>query len=224
MNVLVWGENRHEQVEPHVREIYPDGMHETIAAGIRENLAGVSVGTTTLDEPEHGLTEEVLAQTDVLVWWGHLLHRKVSDAAVERIVARVREGGMGFVALHSAHMSKPYTALIEDDGRLGGVALDGGKETITVKDSDHPVAKGVGDFVIPKEESYDEEFGLGKPDSVVFHSAFDNGQQFRSGVAYTIGAGRVFYFRPGHEEYDTLFQPEVKKVIHNAVLWTAGRS
>lgn len=218
IRVRVWSEHTAPKA------VFPDDINGAVAAGLREADPGLQVTTAELVDPDDGVSAADLEQTDVLVWWGHLLHRKVSDAAVERIVARVREGGMGFVALHSAHMSKPYTALIEDDGRLGGVALDGGKETITVKDSDHPVAKGVGDFVIPKEESYDEEFGLGKPDSVVFHSAFDNGQQFRSGVAYTIGAGRVFYFRPGHEEYDTLFQPEVKKVIHNAVLWTAGRS
>ncbi|HVX44266.1 MAG TPA: ThuA domain-containing protein [Mycobacteriales bacterium] len=218
IRVRVWSEHTAPKA------VFPDDINGAVAAGLREADPDLQVTTAELVDPDDGVSAADLEQTDVLVWWGHLLHRKVSDAAVERIVARVREGGMGFVALHSAHMSKPYTALIEDDGRLGGVALDGGKETITVKASDHPVAKGVGDFVIPKEESYDEEFGLGKPETVVFHSAFDNGQQFRSGVAYTIGAGRVFYFRPGHEEYDTLYQPEVKKVIHNAVLWTAGRS
>lgn len=218
IRVRVWSEHTAPKA------VFPDDINGAVAAGLREADSGLQVTTAELVDPDDGVSAADLEQTDVLVWWGHLLHRKVSDAAVERIVARVRDGGMGFVALHSAHMSKPFCALIEDDGRLGGVALDGGKETITVKASDHPVAKGVGDFVIPKEESYDEEFGLGKPETVVFHSAFDNGQQFRSGVAYTIGAGRVFYFRPGHEEYDTLFQPEVKKVIHNAVLWTGGRS
>lgn len=215
IRVLAWSEHTAPKA------IFPDDINGAVAAGLREDPQ-LEVDTAELVDPDDGVSDAVLAHTDVLVWWGHLLHRRVSDAAVARIVARVRDGGMGFVALHSAHMSKPFTTLIGDDGRLGGVALDGGKETITVTAPDHPVAAGVSDFVIPKEESYDEEFGCGHPDTVVFHSAFENGQQFRSGVAYTIGAGRVFYFRPGHEEYDTLFLPAVKQVIRNAVHWTAG--
>lgn len=216
IRVRVWSEH----TAP--RAVYPDDINGAVAAALRQDPE-LQVSTAELVDPDDGVSAADLEQTDVLVWWGHLLHRKVTDAAVERIVARVRDDGMGFVALHSAHMSKPFTALIEDDGRLGGVAIDGGKETITVQAPDHPVAKGVSDFVIGKEESYDEEFGLGKPDTVVFHSAFDNGHQFRSGVAYSIGAGRVFYFRPGHEEYETLYQPEVTQVIRNAVHWTSGR-
>lgn len=216
IRVRVWSEH----TAP--RAVYPDDINGAVAAALRQDPE-LQVSTAELVDPDDGVSAADLEQTDVLVWWGHLLHRKVTDAAVERIVARVRDGGMGFVALHSAHMSKPFTALVEDDGRLGGVAIDGGKETITVQAPDHPVAKGVSDFVIGKEESYDEEFGLGKPDTVVFHSAFDNGHQFRSGVAYSIGAGRVFYFRPGHEEYETLYQPEVTQVIRNAVHWTSGR-
>jgi len=216
IRVRVWSEHTAPKA------VYPDDINGAVAAALRQDPR-LQVTTAELVDPDEGLSANDLEQTDVLVWWGHLLHRRVTDAAVERIVNRVRDGGMGFVALHSAHMSKPFTALIEDDGRLGGVEADGGKETITVEAPDHPVAQGVSDFVIGKEESYDEEFGCGKPDTVVFHSKFDNGQEFRSGVAYSIGTGRVFYFRPGHEEYETLYQPEVIQVIRNAVHWTSGR-
>ena len=72
VRVTVWGENRHEQVEEHVARIYPRGMHGAVAEGIEENLGdGVVVRTATLDDPDHGLTEQVLAGTDVLTWWGH---------------------------------------------------------------------------------------------------------------------------------------------------------
>src|SRR4029450_9504936 len=85
IRVLVWGENRHEQIEPHVAAIYPDGMHNTIAAGISENLGDQArVTTTTLDEPEHGLTEEVLSELDVLVWWGHAAHGEAAGDVAER--------------------------------------------------------------------------------------------------------------------------------------------
>ncbi len=81
IQVTVWGENVHERNEAHVRAIYPDGMHHTIAAGISELLAdGVTVRTATLDGPEHGVTDTVLGGTDVLVWWGHIAHDAVDPA------------------------------------------------------------------------------------------------------------------------------------------------
>ena len=217
IRVRVWSEHTAK------RDVYPNDINGAVADILRPDT-NLSVTTAELVDIGDGVPEEALAETDVLVWWGHLLHRHVTDAAVERIVRHVKERGMGFLALHSSHMCKPFTALIEDDGRLGGVALDGGAERITVKAPDHPVAKGVSDFVIDKEESYDEEFGCGKPDTEVFYSVFDNGQEFRSGLAYTIGNGRAFYFRPGHEEYLTFEHPSVRQVISNAVYWTAGRS
>ncbi|OIV38238.1 hypothetical protein BIV57_06805 [Mangrovactinospora gilvigrisea] len=216
IRVRVWSEHTAPKT------VYPNDINGAVAAGLCGDI-DLAVKTAELMDEGDGVTEADLAATDVLVWWGHMLHRRVGDDAVERIVAAVRDRGMGFVALHSSHMAKPFTALIGDDGRLGGVELDAGREHVTVTDPDHPVAKGVGDFVIPKEESYHEEFGCGKPDAVVFRSRFDNGQEFRSGTAYTVGAGRVFYFRPGHEDYVTLYQPEVQKVIRNAVYWTAKR-
>ena len=67
--------------------------------------AGSGTRTATLDEPEHGLTEEVLDGTDVLVWWGHLAHDEVEDRIVDRLQQRVLEG-MGLICLHSAHLSR----------------------------------------------------------------------------------------------------------------------
>ena len=110
--VLVWGENRHEHRDQRVAELYPDGMHTTIKEGIEENLGDrFTVGTTTLDEPEHGLTEEVLGSTDVLVWWGHMAHEEVSDEVVERVQRHVL-AGLGLVVLHSGHWSKIFRALM----------------------------------------------------------------------------------------------------------------
>src|SRR3954451_17941686 len=99
VRITVWGENVHERRDASVRSIYPDGMHAAIAAGF-SNLLGdqVQVRTATLDQPSHGLTEDVLAQTDVLTWWGHIAHDEVSDAVVERVHAAVL-GGMGLLAL-----------------------------------------------------------------------------------------------------------------------------
>jgi len=110
IRVLVWGENVHEQENPTVREIYPKGMHTTIAEGIAEQ-SGLDITTATLQDPEHGLSESRLAETDVLVWWGHAAHGQVDPEAVDRVIARVWQG-MGFIALHSSHFSRPFMRLM----------------------------------------------------------------------------------------------------------------
>ena len=108
IRVTVWGENVHEQRDASVEEIYPDGMHGAIANGIRKHLGeNVVVRTATLQEPEHGLSAEVLAETDVLTWWGHAAHGEVADEVVDRVHEAVL-GGMGILVLHSGHFSKIF--------------------------------------------------------------------------------------------------------------------
>lgn len=216
LRVRVWSEHTAR------RRYYPQDINGAVADGLREDPE-LEVVTAELVDDGDGVPEEALAETDVLVWWGHQLHRYVDDAAVDRVVQHVRDRGMGFLALHSSHMSKPFTRLVDGSGSIGGVAVDGGREHLSVDAPEHPVARGVEPMVLDKEESYDEPFDCGKPETVVFTSSFDNGQRFRSGLAYTVGAGRVFYFRPGHETYPELFNPGVRRIIRNAVHWVAGQ-
>src|SRR5690606_10049007 len=70
IRALVWGENIHEHKSEVVASLDPQGMHEAIANLLRDD-AGISASTVVLQDPEHGLTEDVLANTDVLLWWGH---------------------------------------------------------------------------------------------------------------------------------------------------------
>jgi hypothetical protein len=79
LRVPVGGENLHEQRQkPGVVLNYPRGMHTTIAEGIKQLLGELAlVHTATFDQPEHGLTEDVLTTTDVLTWWGHVGHALV---------------------------------------------------------------------------------------------------------------------------------------------------
>lgn len=216
--VTVWNEFRHEKTHPAVTRVYPDGMHTVIANALREK--GLTVGTATLDEPEHGLTEEVLNQTEVLVWWGHMAHGDVKDDIVNRVHQRVLDG-MGLVVLHSGHFSKIFKKLM-------GTACDlkwreiGEKERIWVVNPGHPVAAGLGEYIeIEHEEMYGEQFDIPAPDELVFISWFAGGEVFRSGCGYYRGAGKIFYFRPGHETLPTYYHPDVQKVIYNAALWTA---
>jgi trehalose utilization protein len=222
IRVTVWNEYRHEQKATHpASTIYPEGMHSVIAQGLRE--AGMEVRTATLDQPEHGLTDEVLANTDVLTWWGHAAHREVRDEIVNKVHARVLEG-MGLIVLHSAHESKIFCKLMGTSCKLRWREADE-HERIWVLEPGHPITNGLEPyFEIPKEEMYGEHFDIPAPDTLVFISWFQGGEVFRSGCCYHRGRGKIFYFRPGHESYPTYYQPEVRRVIANGVAWAAPSS
>lgn len=217
MNVTVWNENRHEQQNPVVREIYPKGIHGAIASFLEDAF---NVRTATLDEPEHGLTPEVLDGTDVLIWWGHLAHGEVSDEVVERVKQRVLDG-MGLIVLHSGHFSKIFKTLMGTSCDLKWREADE-KERIWIVDPSHPIADGIGESIeLEKEEMYGEHFDIPAPDQLVMVSWFEGGEIFRSGCTYQRGNGKIFYFRPGHETYPTYYHQDVQKVIANAVKWAA---
>lgn len=216
--VTVWNEYRQEQTDAAVRAVYPDGIHAAVAAGLRD--AGFEVRTATLDEPEHGLTADVLADTDVLTWWGHVAHSEVEDEIVDRVHQRVLEG-MGLIVLHSGHHSRIFR-------RLMGTVCDlkwresGERERLWVVDPAHPIAEGLGEsFVIEEEEMYGEHFDIPAPDRLVLVSWFKGGEVFRSGCCFERRRGRIFYFRPGHETHPTYFHPQVRRVIANASRWAA---
>jgi trehalose utilization protein len=218
LRVTVWNEYRHEKKNPTIAAVYPDGIHGAIAEGLRER--GLTVRTATLDEPEHGLTQQVLESTDVLTWWGHMAHNDVDDKIVDRVHKRVLEG-MGLIVLHSAHFSKIFKRLMGTTCNLKWREI-GEHERVWVVNPAHPVAEGLSDyFVIPETEMYGEPFGIPEPDSLVFINWYLGGEVFRGGCAYHRGQGKVFYFSPGHETYPIYYQPEVRQVIFNAVRWAA---
>ena len=216
--VTIWNEYRHEKSDEQVTKIYPEGMHAVLAAMLTEG--GFEVGTATLDEPEHGLSDEVLDTTDVLLWWGHMAHDEVSDAVVERVHERVL-GGMGLIVLHSGHFSKIFQRLMGTTCNLKWREADE-KERLWVVAPGHPIVEGIGQYIeIDHEEMYGEFFDIPEPDTLVLISWFQGGEVFRSGCCYQRGAGKIFYFRPGHESHPTYFHPDVRKVIANAVRWAA---
>lgn len=217
IRAVVWGENVHEQTNKIVSDLYPIGIHGTIAETL--NAAdGISATTATLQEPEHGLTADRLAETDVLLWWGHAAHGDVSDAVTRRVVEAVWSG-MGFIALHSTHFAKPFKQLMGSACNLTWREA-GERERLWVTSRNHPIAAGLPDhFELEHEEMYGEPFGVPEPLETVFISWFQGGEVFRSGLTYRRGAGNVFYFRPGHETYPTYHDPNVQRVLINAVRW-----
>lgn len=217
IRVTIWNEYRHEKENPKVAAVYPDGIHQALAAFLATE-ADLEIRTATLDEPEHGMTEEVLAATDVLIWWGHKAHDDVDDAIAARVAARVH-AGMGFIALHSAHYAKPFKRLMGSTCSLCW-RDDGEKERIWTVRPSHPIAAGVpAHFEIDPEEMYGEPFGIPEPDELIFISWFAGGEVFRSGATWQRSHGRVFYFRPGHETFPTYADANVQRVITNAVRW-----
>ncbi len=83
IRVTLWNEFRRERSHEPVKKIYPNGMHKTIADALQKQ--GCTTRLAALDDAEHGLTEDVLANTDVLTWWGHCAHGEVRDEIVERV-------------------------------------------------------------------------------------------------------------------------------------------
>lgn len=242
LNVLVWDENPAHAP----KETYPEQLRGAIADGLRafDSHAELSVKVAHLDEPEHGVPESLLADTDVLIWWGHARHGQVEDSLAERVKSQVRERGMGFICLHSGHYSKTFKAVLGCTGDLkGGWRESVDKEIITVCAPNHPIAQGVDDFTLDAEEMYGAPFDVPPPEALVLQSQFTVGNEyFPCGICWTVGdgidpaftsgpgggkgqgegKGRVFYFRPGHETYKTYFDERVRRVLYNAVRW-AGR-
>jgi trehalose utilization protein len=219
INVTIWNEYRHETSSEIVAAVYPNGIHAAIAEGLQDQ-ADLVVRTATLDEPEHGLTQDILDSTEVLIWWGHKAHAEVADEIVDRVQRRVLDG-MGLVVLHSGHHSKIFKRLMGTTANLKWrEATD--KERIWVVQPGHPIAHGIGEYIeLPLEEMYGEFFDIPQPDELIMISWFTGGEVFRSGCCFYRGRGKIFYFRPGHETYPTYFDSEVRKVIANGVHWAA---
>ena len=217
IKVTVWNEFIHEKKEAPVQEIYPTGIHNAIADFLNTDQ-NLWVRTATLEEPEHGLTQKVLDETDVLIWWGHLGHHLVSDEVVERVQRRVL-AGMGLIVLHSGHNSKIFQRLMGTSCSLRW-RENGDKERLWVVEPAHPVTRGLPEyFELPHEETYGERFDIPAPDSLVLLGWFSGGDLFRSGCCYNRGYGRLFYFQPGHETFPTFYDENVQRVILNAVYW-----
>ncbi len=217
IRVTVWGENVHERTSELVRSIYPKGMHQCIADALNTDSA-IEARTATLEQPEHGLTDDVLERTDVMTWWGHAAHGKVEDKIVDKVQKRVLEG-MGLIVLHSGHYAKIFKRLMGTTCSLTWREA-GERERLWVCNPGHPIARGIDRFIeLDEEEMYGEPFGIPAPEEQVFISWFEGGEVFRSGCCYKRGNGKLFYFRPGHEAYPTYHNAQIQHVLRNAVHW-----
>ena len=218
IRVLVWNEFRHEKTKESVMAVYPDGIHTTIANFLR--CDDIEVKTATLDEDNCGITKEILDETDVLIWWGHMAHKYVPDE-VANLVRDAVNSGMGAIFLHSGHHSKPFKALMGTPCNLCWRET-GDSEILWVIDPSHPITQGIDRCIkLEHEETYGEPFSIPNPDKVLFIGSYSGGEVFRSGCLFDRGNGKVFYFQPGHETYPIYHNPEIQTVIRNAVRFLA---
>lgn len=224
--VVVWSEGT-ANVDPASKQVYPDDINSAIAEGLKPlESSGWQIIKASLNDPEQGLSDELLSTTDVLIWWGHKKHGEVKDALVDRIERRVKAGQMGFIGTHSCHFAKPFKRLMGTACSWREYVADGTSAQIIVKEPNHPICKGVKNFNLPKIERYGEPFAVPTPESVPLDGLYTkpNGQTepARMGMCWTVGKGRVFYFTPGHETYNDYFRPEVRQIFVNAVQWAAA--
>ncbi|MBN2852744.1 MAG: ThuA domain-containing protein [Clostridia bacterium] len=219
INITVWNEFRHEQTNEAVIAVYPAGIHQTIKAFLKKDEQ-FNVRTATLDQPDHGLTPDVLDSTDVLIWWGHAAHAEVRDDIVEKVCQRIR-GGMGLIVLHSGHFSKVFKRITGANCGLKWRDVGEKCRVWNVKPN-HPIAAGVDECIeLEHEEMYGEPFGIPDPDELVFMSWFKGGEVFRSGCVFNVERGKVFYFQPGHETYPIYHHEGIQKIISNACKYVA---
>lgn len=218
--VVVWSEG----TAP--KKVYPKDINTAVAEGLKP-LEGWEVVTAGLADPDQGVPEESLDKTDVLIWWGHQRHGQVKDEVVDRIVRRVKEQGMGFIALHSSHYSKALKKLLGTNCGFAAYVTDGSGLKVTVKDKSHPIAQGIQDFALDHTERYSEPFQVPTPEAVVFDGLYlrpdGTTEASRQGLTFSVGKGRVFYFQPGHETYPHFFDENVRHILRNAVIWAAAQ-
>ena len=218
IRVVVWNEFSHEKTDEKVASIYPNGIHRAIADFLGKN-EDIEVTTATLDDENCGITDELLENTDVMIWWGHMKHGDVPD----EIALKVKEAvlrGMGMIFLHSAHHSKPFKMLMGTTCNLGWRESDD-KERLWIIDHNHPIMAGLEGryFELEGEETYTEPFGIPDPDKLLLIGWYNGGEVFRSGCIWHRENGKVFYLQPGHETYPTFYNENIQKIITNAVRW-----
>jgi trehalose utilization protein len=205
-----------EEKQGAAKEMYPNGLHGAVGDYFAKN-PDIEFTAVTMEMPDCGITDELLDNTDVLLWWGHGHHGKVPDEVAQRVKRRVLKG-MGFIPLHSAHMSKPFMSLMGTGCRLHW--CEDQKQVMWNIMQSHPIAKDVPEyFELESEEMYGEPFGIPTPDEIIFLGWFNHGNVFRSGVTFRRGNGKIFYFQPGHNTNPSYYNPHVLKIIENAVYW-----
>lgn len=219
VRVTVWNEDSAAESSPQVLSVYPQG----VLGAVRDMFDGkeeFTVRQAWLSQEEAGLPQDILDDTDVLIWWGHCKHDRVPDAVVSRVQAMVLRG-MGLIVLHSGHESKIFQRLMGTQCSLRWHEMND-KERLFVIEPTHPIMRGVPAWVeLEAEEMYGERFDIPAPDELLMIGWYESGDVFRSACTFRRGYGKIFYFQPGHETLRSYHNPHVIRIIQNAARWAA---
>ena len=220
IRVLIWNEYVHELKDEHVAKVYPEGIHKCLGEFLGKDEE-LEISYAWLEKDENcGITPEILENTDVIIWWGHMAHKRVPDH-VATMVQEAVLSGMGAIFLHSGHHSKPFRALLGTPCDLTW-RESSDSETLWVIEPSHPITRDIDRyFILPREETYGEPFVIPTPDKLLLIGAYSGGEVFRSGCLWDRGNGKIFYFQPGHETFPTFYDPNVQSIIRNAVHFVA---
>ena len=227
IKVTVWNEHmqdnkEHKNFSQSCLNVYPDGINGAVKEIVAELGDCVSVRTVTMQDDEYGLSKQILDDTDVLIWWAHIGHGQLPDEYADRVVKYI-QAGMGFIALHSAHKSKPFMKILGTTGTLRW--KDKAQEILVNINPTHPIMEGVPETIsLDLEECYGEPFDIAKPDDVLMLGWYNIGEVFRSVATWTRGWGKIVYIQPGHETHTAFYNPHIRKIIQNAVLWAYSKT
>jgi trehalose utilization protein len=218
LTVTIFNEYVTQKEQPDAMEVYPDGIHPVLVDVVER--AGHDTRVALFSDSEHGLTKDVVAETDVLVYWSHARNEEFEDRVVDRVQDAVLDG-MGLVMLHSARRSKLFMRLMGTDCNVRGYRDADETERVWVVDPAHPVVDGLeSEFIeLPESQLVAEPFEIPTPIETPLISWIEGGEVFRSGCTFKRGRGKVFFFGPGHETQPVYHMNEVQTVLQNAVEW-----
>lgn len=194
LKVTIWSEGLDAELEPRAIALYPDDINHFLADFLEEEK-DLEITVRSLGQYENGLSQDIIDNTDVLVWWSHLYDDQVLEEVVERITDAVLNG-MGLLLLHASMGSKPAKRLLGESSNVGKYREVGEMERVWVVNRSHPIIEGLEkEFIeIPASEMYGEPYGMPTPDEIVFISWYEGGEVLRSGVSWHKGAGKIFFF------------------------------
>jgi trehalose utilization protein len=221
--IVVWSEGTAPT------NIYPKDINAAIVEGLKadKRFANDTIIAASLNDPDQGINDELLAKTDVLLWWGHKKHAKVSDELTAKIKQRWMDGKMGFIGLHSAHFAKPNKALMGTACSFSCYRTDCTKTKVTVTDKTHPIAAGVPEtFTVENGERYGDPYIVPAGYTCVFEglSSLKDGKTDNAKMVFAWenvngSKSRFVYFQLGHETNPIYFDPNVRTIVANATEW-----
>ena len=215
LRVTVWNEGVHDKRDRKVMDIYPEGMGKAIAGYLAEQPGIASVRVAELGDKGQGLTDTILAKTDVMTWWGHCAHDQVTDENAAKVKQCVLEG-MGWSS-HSAISPRCSRASWAPAATSNGAKS--ARRTSLGGRLAHPIAEASEYFSCPIPKCMANISTSFQPDQLVFISWFEGGGCSQR-VLLAHGRGRSSTSVPATKP--PIYHNEtVLRVIYNGIRWAA---